>query len=95
MVGAMAKADHANIFQLRAQHYEQANLNMLGETAIVLSEVMALHNLNCVKVIAPLGSIQIAPSEMGIANHGAALYNAMELHRIPEGDCQQIIQLLS
>ena len=95
MVGAMAKADHANIFRLRVQHYEEVNLNMLGETAIVLSEVMALHNLNCVNVIAPLGPIQIAPSEMRIANHGATLYNAMELHRIPEDDCQQIIQLLS
>ena len=95
MVCAMAKADHANIFRLRVRHYEEANLNMLGETAIVLSEVMALHNLNCVQVIAPLGPIQIAPSEMRIANHGAALYNAMELHRIPEDDLQQIIQLLS
>ena len=95
MVGAMAKADHANIFQLRVRNYEEANLNMLGETAIVLSEVMALRNLNCVNVIAPMGPIQIVPSEMRLANHGATLYNAMELHRIHEDDCQQVIQLLS
>ena len=94
MVGEMAKADHANIYQLRSQHYENSGLNMLGDTAIILSEVMALHQLNCVSVIAPLGPIQIAPSEMRIATHGATLYNAMELHRLPAKDCREVIELL-
>ena len=40
MAGAMAKKDHANIYKLREQHYEEAGLNMLSETAIVLSELM-------------------------------------------------------
>lgn len=94
MVGAMAKADRTNIYQLRELHYENANLNMLGETAIVLSEIMALHQLNCVSVIAPLGPIQITPAEMRIVTHGATLYNAMGLHKIPKSDCQQVIDLL-
>ena len=46
IAGAMAKADNANIYHLREQHYENTELNMLAETAIVLSEIMALHNLN-------------------------------------------------
>ena len=94
MAGAMAIAGHANIYRLREQHYEDTGLNMLSQTAIVLSEIMALHNLNCVTVIAPLGPVQIVPSEMRIANHGAALYNAMELRSIPATDRQQVIDVL-
>ena len=94
MAGAMAKANHTNIYQLREQHYEDSGLNMLSETAIVLSEIVALHNLNCVTVIAPLGPVQVTPAEMRIANHGATLYNAMELHRLPSTELQPVIDLL-
>ena len=55
---------------------------------------MALHNLNCLRVIAPLGPIQIVPSEMKIGTHGTALHNTMELFRIPESDSQQVVALL-
>lgn len=94
IAGAMAKASHANIYELRSRHYENTGLNMLSETAIVLSEIVALHNLNCVEVIAPLGPVQVAPAKMRIANHGAVLYNAMELHQMPSTELQPVIELL-
>ena len=94
MAGAMAKADNANIFGLREQHYEKAGLKMGSETSIVLSEVMALHNLNCLKVIAPLGHVQIEPTTMRINTWGVALYVAMELGRIAIDDKRQIQQVV-
>ena len=94
MAGAMARADRANLYALRETSYENADLNLLGETAIILSEILALHYQNCVSVVAPLGPTQIVPSEMRIVTHGATLYNAMELHRTPNGDCQSVADLL-
>ena len=94
IVGAMARADHKNIFNLRKEHYEKADLNMLSATAIVLSEVIMLHNLNCISTVAPLGVVQVTPSKMRIGTHGGTLYNVMELHRIPRSDFQEVIDLL-
>ena len=90
----MAKANRANIYKLRKRHYEKSGLNMLSETAIVLSEIVALHHLNCVEVIAPMGPVQVTPAELRIANHGAVLYNAMDLHQIPSTELQPVIDLL-
>ena len=67
---------------------------MVGDTPKILAEIMALHNLNCLKVIALLGPIQIAPSDMKIGTHGAALHNTMELFRIPESDRHHVVALL-
>ena len=94
IAGKMANADGANVYHLREQHYEEDGLKIVGDTQIVLSEIMALHRLDCVRVIAMLGPIQIVPSEMKIGTHGAVLHNAMELFRIPQPDRQQVIDLL-
>ena len=94
IVGKMANADYANIYSLRSQHYEKAGIKLVGETPNVLAEIMALHNLNCLMVIALLGPIQIVPSQMKIGTYGAALHNTMELFGIPESDRQQIVALL-
>lgn len=94
MTGAMVKAHNSNVFGLREQHYEKAGLKMGSETSVILSEIMVLHNLNCVKVIAPLGHVQIVPSEMTINTWGVALWTAMELWRIGEDDFQQVIDHL-
>ena len=94
IAGAMTKANNSNIFDLREQHYENAGLKMGSETSIVLSEIMVLHNLICVKVIAPLGHVQIAPSELRIYTSSVALYVAMGLSRIGNKDRQHVIDLL-
>ena len=94
MAGAMAMNDDANTFGLREKSYKAAELNMLSETAVVLTEIMVLRNLECVRLIARIGITQIVPSEMRIGTYGAALYNAMELHRVPAQDYQPVIDLL-
>lgn len=94
IVGAMAKADGQNVFNLRKEHYEDVDLNVFSATAIILSEVIMLHNLNCIQIVAPLGVVQVTPSKMRIGTHGGMLYNVMELHRIPRSDFQEVIDLL-
>jgi hypothetical protein len=39
IAGAMDKANHNDIFNLREKDYENLNFNLLSETALVLSEV--------------------------------------------------------
>ena len=82
---------HTNIYKLREQHYEKPALNMLSETAIVLSELMVLHNLNCVSVIALLGLVQ----DRSLRNESRQSWrNAVQCHgtsqdspeRLPTGD---------
>ena len=94
MIGAMAKAKYANIFGLREQHYEKSGLIQTAETSIILSEIMVLHNRNCLAVIAPLGPVQIDPSRMKLDTWGVALYNAMGLWKIPPSEYQPIIEYL-
>ena len=94
IAGKMANADDANVYGLREQDYEKTGLKLVGDTPIVLSEIMALHNLNCLRLIALLGPSQIVPSQMKVGTHGAALHNTMELFRIPESDRQQVVALL-
>ena len=94
IVGAMANANYANIYDLRTQNYQDTGLHLVGDTPIVLSEILMLHSLDCVRVIAQLGPIQIVPSEMKIGTHGAALHNTSGLFEIPKSDRQQVIDLL-
>lgn len=94
VAGKMANADDANVYDLREQNYKQSRLSLVGDTAIVLSEIMALHSLDCVRMFGTFHPIQVVPSAMQIGTHGAALHNMMELFRIPEGDRQQVVALL-
>ena len=94
IVGVMTMASNSNVFGLRDQHYEKAGLKMGSETSIMLSEIMVLHNLNCVKVIAPLGHVQIEPSKLKIDTWGVALHIAMGLSKIGSKDRQPVIDLL-
>ena len=94
IAGAMTQANNADIFRFRDQDYEKAGLKMGSETSIVLSEVMVLHYLNCVKVIAPLGHVQIVPSELKLDTWGVALYIAMGLSGINCQDRKPVVDLL-
>ena len=94
IVGAMDRAGYANVHHLREQNYEKAGINLVGDTSNVLAEIMMLHGQDCVRVFGTFHPIQIVPSTMRIGTHGAALHNAMELFRIPQRDCQQVIALL-
>ena len=97
IVGAMTKADWANIYGLREADYESTNLSQADETATVLTEIIALHNLSCVKVIAPLGFVQVTPSELKLDVWGVALYNSMGLGSITRNDprqTQEVVNLL-
>ncbi len=94
LVGEMNRADYANVHHLREQNYEQTGINLVGDTPNVLAEIMMLHSLDCVRVFGTLHPIQIVPSTMKIGTQGAALHNTMELFRIPQRDCQQVIELL-
>ena len=94
LVGKMANADNANIYNLRVQNYENSGIKLVDDTALVLPEILALHNLDCLRVIPTLEPIQFIPSEMRIGTYGVALHNTMELFRIPESDRRQIVTLL-
>lgn len=94
MVGEMSKADYKNLFGLREQNYEKAGLKMDSETSTILSEIMALHNLDCVRVIAQLGPIQIIPSEIKLGTWGPPLYNAMGFWKISPDEYLPVINHL-
>jgi hypothetical protein len=94
MVGKMAIADYANVYGLREQGYEDAGLPMVGDTSNLLAEIMALHNLGCVRAIALLAPIQMVPSTIELGTYGTALHNLMDLWKISESERKQLAALL-
>ena len=100
IVGEMHKGrgkGQPNPYNLRPAHYEQTRLLTDHETSMVLSEIIDLHNLNCVETVAPLGPVQVNPSELKLGTWGYMLFNAMELWRIggdDEGAVQELVRLL-
>ena len=94
IAGKMANVGDVNIYNLREQNYEKAEVNLVGDTPNILAEIITLHSLDCVRVFGTFHPIQIVPSQMKIGTHGAALHNTMELFSIPEGDRQPVVALL-